>query len=123
MIPEQEAPPVLGVRVTPVGPATVLVAVVGELDLHTVDQLGVPVRTALYRNEPAAIRIDLEHVDFIDVAGVRGLYALHTEAAGCDCVLTITNAPESTRWILAVLGLDDVFAMPVARPMHAEPGS
>jgi anti-anti-sigma regulatory factor len=66
------------------------------------------------------IRLDLNDLDFIDVSGVRVLYDLHFDAAAADCSLTISQAPQTTRWILNVLGLDDLFAMSVREARENE---
>ncbi|WP_433367141.1 STAS domain-containing protein [Actinoplanes sp. CA-142083] len=125
----------LRVESKPCGPATVCLTVSGELDAYTADDLANRVREALLLERPSMIRLDLNGLDFIDVAGVRTLYDLHFDAAAVDCTLTISQAPQTTRWILNVLGLDDLFAVSARRPKraetvtdgrrrrHAEPGS
>lgn len=126
----------LRVESTPCGPATVCLTVSGELDTYTSEDLALQVREVLFLQRPSAVRLDLTSLDFIDVTGVRTLYDLHFDAAAADCTLTISQAPETTRWILNVLGLDEIFSIAARRPKekeaepaadgrrrHAEPGS
>ncbi|MFI5895793.1 STAS domain-containing protein [Actinoplanes sp. NPDC051513] len=123
----------LHVESTPSGPAAVCLTVSGELDAYTADDLARQVRETLVLERPRLILLDLNQLDFIDVTGVRTLYDLHFDAAAADCALTISQAPRTTRWILNVLGLDELFTIPArsaeraepapCRPRHAEPGS
>src|SRR5690349_13161081 len=110
----------LHVEAAPSGPDAFCLTVSGELDTYTSDELARQVREILFRQRPHAIRLDLTSLDFIDVTGVRTLYDLHFDAAAAGCTLTISQAPQTTRWILNVLGLDDLF-MVSARPKQPEP--
>ncbi len=112
----------LWMQLTPTGPGTVCIAVAGELDLNNAGLLAGQVRATLLQR-PASILLDLNGLEFIDVAGVRTLYELHADAEAADCTLVISHAPRTTRWILSVLGLDELFAMPALRRRRAEPGS
>ena len=98
-------------------------AVSGELDACNADILAERVRAMLDGEHSATIRLDLHRLEFIDLTGVRLLYDLHFDAAAADCTLSVSGAPRTTRWILDVLGLQDVFTMAPERRMCAEPGS
>jgi anti-sigma B factor antagonist len=108
----------LRVEETPTG-----LAVSGELDVHNAGVLAGRVRAMLLGAPPAIIRLDLHGLDFIDVTGVRTLYDLHFDAAAAGCALTVSNPPQQTRRIVAVLGFQDVFALSPERRLLAEPGS
>ena len=105
------------------GPASVCLTISGELDAYSAAEFALRVREVLFAERPSLIRLDLNHLDFIDVTGVRTLYELHFDAAAADCTLTISHAPQTTQWILNVLGLEDLLAVSARRPRHAEPGS
>jgi anti-anti-sigma factor len=109
---------ILWVEETPTG-----LAVSGELDVHNAGLLAARVRAMLLDEPPATLQLDLHLLDFIDVTGVRTLYDLHFDAAAADCVLTVSNPPQQTRRIVAVLGFQDVFALSPERRLLAEPGS
>ncbi|HEX5204019.1 MAG TPA: STAS domain-containing protein [Actinoplanes sp.] len=111
----------LRVESEPAGPGTVRLTVSGELDIYTADDLARRVRETLVLERPSMIRLDLNRLDFIDVSGVRVLYDLHFDAAAADCALTISQAPQTTRWILDVLGLDELFVVSTRRPERREP--
>ena len=98
-------------------------AVAGELDAHTAGELAGRVRAMLLGEPPATLRLDLLGLDFIDLTGVRTLYDLQFDAAVADCALVVSNPPWQTRRIVAVLGLQDVFALSPERRLLAEPGS
>ncbi|GIF02327.1 STAS domain-containing protein [Paractinoplanes rishiriensis] len=123
MVVERTPESCLRVQVTRTGPALVCIAVAGELDLDTAGVLAGRVRDALGLIQPDTMLLDLEKLEFIDVAGVRTLYELHAAAAAVDCTLVIRHAPRTTRWILSVLGLDELFALADRRQRHPEPGS
>lgn len=113
----------LWMQLTPAGPGAVCIAVAGDLDLNNADLLAEQVRATLLQHRPASLLLDLNRLEFIDVAGVRTLYELHADAETADCTLVISHAPRTTRWILSVLGLDELFATPGLRRRRAEPGS
>ena len=98
-------------------------AVSGELDVHSAGVLAGRVRAMLLGDPPVTLQLDLSRLDFIDVTGVRTLYDLHFDAAAADCALTVSNPPQQTRRIVAVLGFQDVFALSPERRLLAEPGS
>ena len=98
-------------------------AVAGELDAHNASLLAGRVRAMLLGEPPAALRLDLIGLDFIDMTGVRTLYDLHFDAAAAGCSLIVSNPPRHTRRIVAVLGFQDVFALSPERRLLAEPGS
>jgi anti-anti-sigma factor len=113
----------LRTELTWTGPGAVRIAVVGELDFGNADLLAEQVRATLSQHRPASMLMDLQRLEFIDLTGVQTLYELHVDAATVDCTLIIRHAPRTMRWILSVLGLDEVFAMPALRHRNAKPGS
>ncbi|MEU4424887.1 STAS domain-containing protein [Actinoplanes sp. NPDC024001] len=91
-------PPVIGVTIT------------GELDASTADGLYTWIADTINQHRPARLTLDLSRLHFIDVAGVRTLYHLHTAAAAGGCTLTVTAAHTTFWWTLSRLGLEPTFA-------------
>ncbi|MEU4427244.1 STAS domain-containing protein [Actinoplanes sp. NPDC024001] len=104
--------PPLRVQPTRIGDSAVGVALAGDLDMDTGDVFRTRVFDILNGQLPAAIVLDLRELNFLGVAGVRSLCEAHTIAATYGCALTIGHAPEGVRWLLSMLELDRVFAMP-----------
>ncbi|MET0419989.1 MAG: STAS domain-containing protein [Actinoplanes sp.] len=123
MAVEQPPQSSLRMQVTSAGLGEVCVAVTGDLDVYTAGLLAEQVRETICRHCPASVLLDLERLEFIDVAGVRSLQGMHADAAVLDCMLIIRHAPGMMLWIQSVLGLDGVFEPPALPERRAEPGS
>ena len=89
----------------PAGPGSVLLMLVGELDLATADAA----REALARAQARtrALICDLGDVWFIDLAGLRVLLDATARARLTGGRLTVTNCPPILPEMLAVLRLED----------------
>jgi anti-sigma B factor antagonist len=95
-------------------PDHVRLAVSGDLDLSSADQLADRARE-LIPDAPGLLLIDFSAVGFCDSAGIRALLAVRNAAqrAGCAVRLTGVNDPH-VRWVLRVTALDTV--IPVDEP-------
>jgi anti-anti-sigma factor len=109
-------------RVVRTGPAAIGLTVVGDLDVANVAGLRAVVLDLLARGLPGLIEVDLSAVDFIDVTTVRELLGLYRRAGATGCRLAITNAQESTWWLLDTLGLTAAFPRQASRH-HTGPGT
>jgi anti-sigma B factor antagonist len=94
---DRAGPPTFSVDVT-TDDGWTTVAVAGELDLATADELSGAVRAGL---AGGAVRLDLREVTFMDSAGVRALNTALRESAAegrsCGCP-TGSSPPSSSCW-------------------------
>ncbi|WP_211305313.1 STAS domain-containing protein, partial [Crossiella equi] len=86
----------------------ILVRVTGELDLATADLA----RTRLLElvDTHTHLVVDLGELAFIDSSGLSALVAAHKRAAGRGTVLVLDHIPPTLSRMLAITGLDRVFA-------------
>jgi anti-anti-sigma factor len=84
-------------------PATVVVA--GEIDIATIAELEAA-RTEALGGSPAALRIDLSEVTFVDSTGLRFLIETHrmTDRSGCE--LSLVRPAESAMHAFRLTGTD-----------------
>jgi anti-sigma B factor antagonist len=108
-LPPGPDPGRLRVLVAPTSsPAVARVHVRGELDLATAPRLHAQLETLLgdgYRE----LDLDLEEVDFCDVAGLNMLLRTHAEAVRAGGRLVVRGSCPPLRLMLRVLRPDDVF--------------
>jgi RNA polymerase sigma-B factor len=83
----------------------VVVAVGGEVDRDTADQLREVVVDTVTAARSADVIIDLEGVPFIDAAGIAALLASHEAARRCTTRLRVAKAQPYVRRSLTVAGL------------------
>jgi anti-sigma B factor antagonist len=86
---------------------TALLAVAGELDLHTSDQLTQAVGHAL-DTAPAAVELDASGLSFADSAGLRALLVARDDAQRRGATLRLTAVSEPLDRLLEMTGLRDV---------------
>jgi membrane protein len=99
-------------------PGYTAVTVAGEVDIATVPELRDRLATLTSRR---AVVIDLNHVTFIDAAGLGALAAAAGRALGCGGSLRVVCSQRHVRRLLAITGLDR--QIPVARTLDdALPG-
>ncbi len=89
---DRTGPPTFSVDVT-TDAARTTVAVAGELDLATADELCGAVRTGL---ASGPVRLDLQDVTFMDSAGVRALNTVLREAAASGRELRVCDGLQPT---------------------------
>ncbi|WP_433613156.1 STAS domain-containing protein [Dactylosporangium sp. CA-139114] len=105
----------LSARLEPEPPDTVVIRLVGELDLATREQVTEAVRAVLPAFHPGALVLDLDAVTVLDSAGIGALVGCWKLAAGAGCALSLRNPRPLAYAQLELTGLLDVFALPAAR--------
>jgi anti-anti-sigma factor len=90
-------------------PSLLRLALAGELDLATVDQLRLHVKQELitYRS-PSRLVVDLAEVSFCDSTGLGALLAAQTDAADHDIALHVINPSGMTRKVMQATGLLEI---------------
>jgi anti-sigma B factor antagonist len=99
------------------GPGSVLLMLVGELDLVTADDARKAIRDA--QDQTPALTCDLGDVWFIDLSGLRVLVDATTHARRTGTRLTVTNCPPIVHRMLTILSLDDALHFQDPPPMRA----
>ncbi|MGH9112545.1 MAG: STAS domain-containing protein [Acidimicrobiales bacterium] len=84
-----------------------IVAVAGELDLHTADQLTAAV-TALLDQQVSAIDIDAGDLSFADSAGLRAVLAARAAAQRDGVSFGVTKASEPVLRLIEITGLSEL---------------
>ncbi len=105
----------------PAGPGSVLLMLVGELDLVTADDAREALRRA--QAQTRALICDLGDVWFIDLAGLRVLLDATARARLTGARLTVTNCPPLVAEMLAVLRLEDRLDLQALPPVLASRSS
>jgi ABC-type transporter Mla MlaB component len=118
-------PPIksLTVHVTPSGTDRLVIAVTGDLDAFTIDELSRQIVDLLGESAPATVELDLAGVAFIDAAATVRLRELHALATTTGCVLSISAATQFAWWLFHTLGLNAVFPAPARHRWASEPGT
>jgi anti-sigma B factor antagonist len=96
-----------------------VVAVHGEIDLHTAPQLDDAVDTALRAHTPGIV-IDLSGVKFIDSAACHALVRARNGADHRRIRLVLRGASREARRVLEMTKLDQLFAF---TPAEDDPGN
>jgi anti-anti-sigma factor len=78
-------------------------AVAGELDIASVDELRAALSAALDQG-PSAVLVDLDALTFMDSTGISALVAAHRQAAAGGVVLTVVNSRGIVRRVLELTG-------------------
>lgn len=102
-----------------------LVAVSGELDLASVDELRTALRTAAATRSPSVV-VDVSDVSFIDSTALAGLLRSNDELSSNGVQMVTACPPGSVRRLLTMTSLDDrlILALPIARARwrrHGDP--
>jgi anti-anti-sigma factor len=97
---------------------TVRVAITGNIDFVTADQLQMGLLGLLERVPASLLDLDLSVVDFCDCAGLAALMAVHDAAAQLGCGLVISAAAPGTAWLLASTGMGVRFNYPPSSVEH-----
>ena len=105
----------------PAGPGSVLLMLVGELDLVTAGDASAAIRRAQARTR--ALICDLGDVWFIDLAGLRVLLDASARARLAGARLTVTNCPPIVADMLAVLRLEGRLDLQAPPPVLASRSS
>jgi anti-sigma B factor antagonist/stage II sporulation protein AA (anti-sigma F factor antagonist) len=87
------------------GPDTVRLAVGGEVDLATADQLATAMAQALADGRLNQLVVDLDQVTFLDSTGVATLMAAYRLADGSGTGFVVTNCRDNVRRVLEITGV------------------
>ena len=90
---------------------TSVIACCGELDISTAPALEVRVRAAALADFERVL-VDLRHVSFMDLAGLRALVRASATARAEGVGLRILNATPAARRVLDLTQLDELAACP-----------
>jgi anti-anti-sigma factor len=88
----------------------------GELDFMRAQRLRPQWLAALAEHEPHTLLVDLSEVTFLDSGGLGLLVAAYNDLKQRDAALVLTNLSPRIRKVLALSGLDQVFAIRDDRP-------
>jgi anti-anti-sigma factor len=100
-------------------PATVRVAVVGEIDLATAPVLRDRLLTVLREQTPAVLVVDLAGVTFLDCAGLGVLVDASNAAVHAGRRMRVSHPQPTVRRILDMAGLLGVLTAPTDRSLPA----
>lgn len=96
-------------------PGCVVVAVAGEVDLHTApalkEALALAVDDALAAAPPKALAIDLSEVGFIDSTGLGVLVGVHKRMSRADRDVLLYGLDDRQRRLFELTSLDQVFML------------
>jgi anti-sigma B factor antagonist len=85
-----------------------VVAVAGEVDVHSAPQLREGL-TAELQSASSAVVVDLTHVSFLDSTGLGALVAVRTAAGDKGIALPVVCTSERIMKLFTITGLDGVF--------------
>jgi anti-anti-sigma factor len=91
---------------------TALIALSGELDLHSSGELGIAVADVLAQS-PTAIEIDAHGLSFADSAGLRALLVARNDASERGVGLRLTRVSDPLGRLLEMTGLREILGVPV----------
>lgn len=97
---------------------TVRVAIAGNIDFVTADQLQTGLLGLLERVSASMLDIDLSAVCFCDCAGLSALMAVYDAANERGCGVRITAAAPGTAWLLSATGVGARFNYPPSSVQH-----
>lgn len=89
--------------------ATVVIAVTGDLDIATADQLFREAHEALRATANSKLVLDLSGVAFLDSSGIGTLVELRNVATDTGGELVLRRPSDRTRRLLQITALDTVF--------------
>ncbi len=90
---------------------TVVVDVIGELDLHTAPILRERLRDLIEGQGNRCIAVDLSAVGFMDSTAIHVLIQALRLARGRGGELSLTRVPPPARRVIDICGLDKVFTI------------
>ncbi|MDQ3403307.1 MAG: STAS domain-containing protein [Actinomycetota bacterium] len=96
------------------GTDSVVISVVGEVDLATAPRLERSLDEALGRSGVTEVKVDLSQVEFMDSAGLRVLVAALRKAKDNGQSLILHRPHDRVRRIIEITGLSDVFGLAAA---------
>ena len=88
--------------------ATVVLAVAGEIDIGTVDDLRRALSDVLTDSRPRRLVVDLAEVGFLESAGIAALMAAYRSGRAQQTAVTLCNCQPLARRVLEITGVDKV---------------
>jgi anti-anti-sigma factor len=88
----------------------VIVVPVGELDLHTADELTTAVSTLLLEQEVTRVEVDAGGVSFADSAGLRAVLRARAAAQEAGATFGVTDASGTVERLIEITGLSELLA-------------
>lgn len=89
----------------------VVIAVSGDLDIATADQLFRDANEALRASAPTTLVLDLAGVSFLDSSGIGTLVELRNVAGDTGGDLVLRRPSDRTKRLLEITALDTVFSV------------
>ena len=89
----------------------VVIAVSGDLDIATADELFREAHETLRGGAPASLVLDLSGVAFLDSSGIGTLVELRNVATDTGGALTLRHPSDRTKRLLEITALDRVFTI------------
>jgi anti-sigma B factor antagonist len=88
--------------------ATVVLAVAGEIDMGTVDDLRRALSEVLNDSPPRRLVVDLAEVGFLESTGIAALMAAYRSGRAQQSTVTLINRQPLPRRVLEISGVDKV---------------
>jgi anti-sigma B factor antagonist len=98
-------------------PGRVVVALAGECDLATKDELASALRAAVTSAE--TVVVDVAELEFLDSSGVHGLVAAHRATLGRGGRLYVVNARGPVAHVLDMTGVAELLKPPAGNGADA----
>ncbi|NJP71523.1 STAS domain-containing protein [Streptomyces sp. C1-2] len=92
------------------GDRTAVVAVVGDVDLHTASELRTRAQAVLDQGAPHLV-LDMEQVDFVDSTGLTTLIVLLQAAQAAGGSLRVARIPERLVRMVTITGVSQLIPM------------
>jgi anti-sigma B factor antagonist len=96
----------------PITDGLVVVAVIGEIDMATVDDFSHAVRNAIIQEGTTEVVLDFARVTFCDSSGFAVLDSAYAECSSHEILLRLINVQPEVRRLLEILGMFDTITMP-----------
>ena len=85
-------------------------AVAGEIDMVSTEELDEAIEHALAINGITRVVLDMQHTTFLDSAGIRSLVLAHQAASEAGIAFQITNPSVIVRRVLEITGVFELLA-------------
>jgi anti-sigma B factor antagonist len=96
----------------PIADGLVLIAVAGEIDMATVDDLSEAMHSAVLQEGTTDVVLDFANVTFCDSSGFAALDAAYAEGSRRGTALRLINVQPQIRRLLEIVGMLDTLTRP-----------
>ena len=93
------------------GDGTVVVTVLGEIDVNDAADLRRVIADAVSQVRPARLQVDLRHVPFVDSSGLGALIGGYRHALAAGAQLMLLNPSPFVLSLLQITGMDTVLTV------------